>query len=42
MPIGRGDYRFATTEGIGESAGGDLIAIKVGRNVDIGNTQKIL
>ena len=42
MPIGRGNYRFATAKGIGEGAGGDLIAIKIGGDVNISHTKKIL
>ena len=41
MPVGSGDHRLAATEGIGEGAGGDLITVEIGSDINIRNTKKI-
>ena len=42
VPVGSGNHRLATPEGIGKSSRGDLIAVEIGGDIDICNSQKIL
>ncbi len=41
VPVGRGDDGLAGAERVGERAAGDLLAVQVGRHVDVGRLEEL-